>query len=69
MRVIYAVTAGGTIDKAYSEQDGAVADLQSKVDPCFSRLRMSDSLVQVVSLMNKVSLEMKGSEGKLSTRL
>ncbi len=32
MKVIYVVTTGGTIEKAYSEQSGTVANLNSKID-------------------------------------
>ena len=56
--VIYVLTTGGTIEKAYSEQTGSVANLESKIDRYLSRLRLPDYEVNVIPLMNKDSLEM-----------
>jgi hypothetical protein len=39
MIVIYAVTTGGTIEKAYSEQTGSVANLSNKIDRYLQLLR------------------------------
>jgi L-asparaginase len=58
VRAIYVLTTGGTIEKVYSEQTGAVQNLDSKIDRYLSRLRLSDCDVNVVPLMNKDSLEM-----------
>ena len=58
MQRIYVITAGGTIEKVYSEQTGAVQNLDSKVDRYFRLLRLPDADIQVTHLMNKDSLEM-----------
>jgi L-asparaginase len=62
MKVIYVLTTGGTIEKAYSEQTGAVANLDSKIDRYLGRLRLPDSEIRVVPLMNKDSLEMTDAD-------
>jgi L-asparaginase len=61
MMVIYVVTTGGTIEKAYSEQKGTVANLDSKIDRYLRLLRLPDSDVRIVPLMNIDSLEMTDS--------
>jgi L-asparaginase len=55
---IYLITTGGTIEKVYSEQSGNVQNIDNKIDRYLSRLRLPDSEVEVVPLMNKDSLEM-----------
>ena len=62
MTVLYVVTTGGTIEKAYSEQQGVVANLDSKIDRYLRLLRLPDSDVRVVPLMNIDSLEMTDSD-------
>jgi L-asparaginase len=49
---------GGTIEKVYSEQSGAVVNLDSKIDRYLSQLRLPDARIETVRLMNKDSLEM-----------
>jgi L-asparaginase len=61
MTVIYIVTTGGTIEKAYSEQTGEVTNLDSKIDRYRRLLRLPDCDVQIVPLMNIDSLEMTDS--------
>lgn len=61
MKVIYVVTTGGTIEKGYSEQSGTVANLNSKIDRYLRLLRLPDSDVRIVPLMNIDSLEMTDS--------
>jgi L-asparaginase len=61
MMLIYVVTTGGTIEKAYSEQKGTVANLDSKIDRYLRLLRLPDSDVRIVPLMNIDSLEMTDS--------
>jgi L-asparaginase len=61
MQLIYVVTTGGTIEKVYSEQTGEVINLDSKIDRYLRLLRLPDSEVQIVSLMNIDSLEMTDS--------
>lgn len=65
MTVIYAVTTGGTIEKAYSEQTGSVANLSNKIPRYLQLLRLPDSEVNVVSLLNKGSLEMTDADREL----
>lgn len=55
---IYLITTGGTIEKVYSEQTGNVQNVDNKIDRYLSRLRLPDSEVEVIPLMNKDSLEM-----------
>jgi L-asparaginase len=62
MKVIYLIATGGTIEKAYSEQTGAVANLSSKIDRYLKLLRLPDTEVNIVPLMNKDSLEMTGQD-------
>jgi len=62
MTVIYVVTTGGTIDKVYSEQQGVVANVESKIDRYLRLLRLPDSDVRVVPLMNIDSLDMTDSD-------
>jgi L-asparaginase len=58
MQTIYLITTGGTIEKAYSEQSGAVLNNASKVGHYLKLLRLPDCEVRVIPLMNKDSLEM-----------
>lgn len=58
MQVINLITTGGTIEKAYSEQSGAVLNSASKVGHYLKLLRLPDCEVRVMPLMNKDSLEM-----------
>lgn len=62
MQRIYVIAAGGTIEKVYSEQTGAVQNLDSKIDRYFRLLRLPDADIQVTHLMNKDSLEMTGAD-------
>jgi L-asparaginase len=61
-RVIYVLTTGGTMEKVYSEQTGSVANVDSKIDRYLRLLRLPDSEVNVVPLMNKDSLEMTDAD-------
>src|SRR3984957_14910863 len=58
MKVIYLITTGGTIEKIYSEQTGAVTNVASKIDRYLTLLRLPDAEINIVPLMNKDSLEM-----------
>jgi len=62
MKVLYVVTTGGTIEKVYSEQNGVVANLDGKIDRYLRLLRLPESDVRVVPLMNIDSLEMTDSD-------
>jgi len=65
MKEIYVVTTGGTIEKAYSENTGSVANLNNKIERYLKLLRLPDSQVHVVPLLNKDSLEMSDSDRQL----
>jgi len=58
MTVMYVVTTGGTIEKVYSERSGEVTNLDRKIDRYLRLLRLPDSDVHIVPLMNIDSLEM-----------
>jgi L-asparaginase len=58
MRTIYVFTTGGTIEKRYSESAGAVLNDGNKIGQYLERLRLPDTEVQVIPVMNKDSLEM-----------
>jgi len=60
--LIYVITTGGTIEKVYSERTGEVANLESKIDRYLKLLRLPDSDVKVVPLMNIDSLKMTDSD-------
>lgn len=62
MKTIHLITTGGTIEKAYSEQSGAVLNVRSKVGQYLEQLRLPDADVRVRPLMNKDSLEMTPEE-------
>ncbi|MGB6742434.1 MAG: asparaginase domain-containing protein, partial [Terracidiphilus sp.] len=62
MQIIYLITTGGTIEKMYSEQSGAVLNSASKIGQYLKRLRLPDCDVRVISLMNKDSLEMTAED-------
>ena len=64
MQRIYVVSTGGTIEKVYSEQQGAVYNRESKLEGYLARLRLPDTEVLTTRLMNKDSLEMTGSDRK-----
>jgi L-asparaginase len=65
MTVIYVITTGGTIEKAYSEQTGSIANLNSKIERYLQLLRLPDSEVNVLPLLNKDSLEMADADREL----
>lgn len=58
MKMIYLITTGGTIEKAYSERTGAVRNVSSKIDRYLRLLRLPDIDIHIVPLMNIDSLEM-----------
>jgi len=65
MQRIYVIATGGTIEKVYSEQTGAVQNIDSKIDRYFRLLRLPDAEIQVTHLMNKDSLEMTDADRAL----
>ena len=52
------LTTGGTIEKVYSEQEGAVVNVAQKIGRYLKQLRLPDRDIEVVPVMNKDSLEM-----------
>jgi len=62
MPTVYVLTTGGTIEKVYSERNGSVENLNSKIDRYLRLLRLPDIEVNVVPLMNKDSLEMTNQD-------
>jgi L-asparaginase len=62
MKKVQVITTGGTIEKAYSEQSGAVLNTTSKIGLYLQLLRLPDLEVQVTPLMNKDSLEMSDED-------
>jgi L-asparaginase len=62
MTRIYVLSTGGTIEKIYSEQQGAVYNRESKIEGYLKRLRMHDTEVLLTHLMNKDSLDMTAAD-------
>jgi len=62
MQRIYVLATGGTIEKVYSEQTGAVQNLDNKIERYFRLLRLPDTQIEVTHLMNKDSLEMTDTD-------
>ncbi len=62
MQIIYLITTGGTIEKAYSEQLGKVLNDETKIAQHLSLLRLPDCDVRVIPVMNKDSLEMSAED-------
>ncbi len=62
---IHLITTGGTIEKIYSEQSGQVENLVAKIDRYLQSLRLPDSKIEVMPLLNKDSLEMTDEDREL----
>jgi L-asparaginase len=62
MHRTYLLTTGGTIEKVYSEQSGVVENRAAKLDRYLQRLRLPDTEIRSIYLMNKDSLEMTGED-------
>jgi len=58
----FVLTTGGTIEKVYSEQEGAVVNVAQKIGRYLKQLRLPDREVEVIPVMNKDSLEMTGED-------
>ena len=65
MQRVYLIATGGTIEKVYSEQTGNVQNLDTKIQRYFRFLRLPDTEVKVVHLMNKDSLEMTPADRRM----
>ncbi|MBS1814052.1 MAG: asparaginase [Acidobacteria bacterium] len=57
-RKIHLITTGGTIEKRYIEQMGAMVNSEPQIRRCLSLLRLGDTAITVQELMNKDSLLM-----------
>jgi L-asparaginase len=57
MSTVYVMTTGGAIEKVYTERNGTVQNLDNKIDRYLRLLRLPETKVNVVPLMNKDSLE------------
>ncbi len=55
---IHVLTTGGTIEKVYSEQTGAVVNVVARINRYLEMLRLPETQIEVTPLMNKDSLEM-----------
>lgn len=62
MRRVSVIATGGTIEKVYSEQTGTVQNVEGKVERYFGSLRLPDTEIDLLHLMNKDSLEMTGED-------
>jgi len=62
MHRTYLLTTGGTIEKVYSEQSGVVENRAAKLEGYLQRLRLPDSEIRTIQLMNKDSLEMTDAD-------
>ena len=62
MQRIHVLSTGGTIEKTYSEQHGAVYNRESKLEGYLTRLRLPDTEILTQRLMNKDSLEMTDAD-------
>ena len=62
MQTIYVLTTGGTIEKMYSERAGTVVNDASKIGDYLDLLRLPDTEVEVVPIMNIDSLQMTDAD-------
>ncbi len=62
MQRIYLLSTGGTIEKVYSEQSGAVENRAAKLDRYLRMLRLPDAEIRAEHLMNKDSMEMTDAD-------
>ena len=62
MQTVYLISTGGTLEKVYSEQTGVVANLDGKVDRYLRLLRLPDTRIKEIRLMNKDSLEITAAD-------
>jgi len=64
-KVIYLIATGGTIEKVYPEQNGSVANIDSKIGRYLRLLRLPNVDLHFVPLMYKDSLEMTDADRHL----
>ena len=58
MRRVHILTTGGTMEKRYVEQAGAMQNTEPQIERCLALLRLPETEVTVEALMNKDSLLM-----------
>ena len=58
----FLLSTGGTIEKVYSEQSGAVENRVAKLDRYLRMLRLPDAEIRAEHLMNKDSLEITDAD-------
>ncbi|MEM9373181.1 MAG: asparaginase domain-containing protein [Planctomycetota bacterium] len=64
MRRITLISTGGTIEKTYDEHSGTLANGPSVVQEMLGLLRLEDTVVNTLQLMQKDSLEMDDADRK-----
>ena len=64
MRQITLISTGGTIEKTYDEQAGTLANRASIVQEMLRLLRLEDTNINTLQLMQKDSLDMTESDRK-----
>lgn len=62
MRRITLISTGGTIEKTYDEHSGSLANRSSVVQEMLGLLRLEDTVVNTLQLMQKDSLEMTDAD-------
>jgi L-asparaginase len=62
MRKIHVLSTGGTIEKDYSEQEGAVINRAEKIERYLKQLRLPGCEIKVTPLLNKDSLLMTDAD-------
>lgn len=65
MITIHLISTGGTIEKIYSEQSGAVLNVEGKIERYLDRLRLPDTTVIATRVLNKDSLDMTDDDRRL----
>jgi hypothetical protein len=51
MKALFLITSGGTIEKIYSEQTGALASVSSKIERYLRLPRLPDTEINIVPLI------------------
>lgn len=64
MRKVTLITTGGTIEKTYDERTGILENRRSIVHRMLEELRLEDTLVSVLEILSKDSLDMTPADRK-----
>lgn len=64
-RRVYLISTGGTIEKVYHEPTGSAVNHEGKIKKYLERLRLPDTEIDVLSVLNKDSLEMTAADRDL----